>query len=1369
MLYQRAGAQAVHQPAFGTKSALKGAHLRTRTNSPPCRPPRLSQPCLRSSPTLPSLHGLHTTSPRGVFEAVSESRGRSRTCTPQGEGPFRGELAALEEKVMRNVQRVQEQTDRLLHLVMGPVESKVTTLEGRLPLLDYKISDVGDRVDTLRDDMERHIKRGGQDEEQRSSWEEAMKSEVQQQQEQGLASLRNEMIDLVTQEVAARVQEHLLRVHRTAPEYRMVAPASSYGQTMKLDAARAASHGCSRELDEAHAMVHQSLVEAGDALRCSLEDAACSLREQLEAAAEQSAQEAMRAAVDDISAELAEEVHRIGEELSAVKHEVEDITGWGQGRFRRPSLRSSAAARYASPSRLGPEFACAETPDSLSRRYARSPSAPRCWPRADVGEREVEEIARRVFGDLREEDAKRTDVVRKGDIEELKGGLEGLKTRVGQLEETALTRQVLDEAVEPIREEARRASARADAQGLDAEAAARKLGAAVEAGERLREEIQTLRGQAATKDELDELAAEFRAHQLQKKHEEDPQVAPAAQALPGGEITAATPEAEEAASKVKPEALMDVVVTQRFKSDSEDGGELHPGQSGFVSVVDKDGDILIFFENTEKAQWVFKANFGRLCFYHRRVWAAGQGGGTQSRDPDAMTLPELRDLVVQADLGLGECFSRAALVRRGHEAQETLRRAERMKGAAPLPLGRRLQYNSPTQKAWVACKVIAVDEETGTIRVDVKPGYWFSPREQALKFRPVPFAVGQEVKIRKRGSDNFVDTVVSAVRKEDDAIEVKADRGRFLSQREQVEAIREIEAHVVLRRGDTVSVVKAFSSDSQEPVELEAGQVGKVAEIDPDGDALIDFQAHKLAQWIIGSNFDRLRVINQGNAQDADGSSSSGSSNSGDEDAPRAKDPESSSSRNTYAASARGRGWSKGTSSKRRGSIVLVQEDLISDNYDPVPVKYNTLGIISDVDSEGDFLVDFKEGGRQWISGENQRKLVALPEVPEDPDEQESEDELRKGATVVVREDFVSDSMHPRKLRALDRGRVVEVDRQEDVLVDFEDAGMHWVKRAKQHKLAVIKGATAQRQRSPAGRSTPRDEPVPRWSRGEKAFFKSTTHNRWVECSVEDVRADGAITVDVKPGVWISAEDQGGRMRRAGRALFREGEVVQYNSVSFGKWVEGRIASVRQGDGAVMVDIKDGHWFSVEDQLTTLRYPPFAEGAHVEAVRDLHSDSHASVAIRRGTRGVIQQVDKEGDVLVAFEGCRKHEWVFRSKIDALRALSGGPGATVPPGTRTASPSRSPSRARVSFADDGGRAEGEPPAGLRVGARVRALHDFKSDSERPALIHSGERGEVVKVDAHGDALIQFEGRSGPERYQWVFRRSLGKLGVLHGGA
>lgn len=32
---------------------------------------------------------------------------------------------------MRNVQRVQEQTDRLLHLVMGPVESKVTTLEGR--------------------------------------------------------------------------------------------------------------------------------------------------------------------------------------------------------------------------------------------------------------------------------------------------------------------------------------------------------------------------------------------------------------------------------------------------------------------------------------------------------------------------------------------------------------------------------------------------------------------------------------------------------------------------------------------------------------------------------------------------------------------------------------------------------------------------------------------------------------------------------------------------------------------------------------------------------------------------------------------------------------------------------------------------------------------------------------------------------------------------------------------------------------------------------------------------------------------------------------------------------------------------------------
>jgi len=464
-----------------------------------------------------------------------------------------------------------------------------------------------------------------------------------------------------------------------------------------------------------------------------------------------------------------------------------------------------------------------------------------------------------------------------------------------------------------------------------------------------------------------------------------------------------------------------------------------------------------------------------------------------------------------------------------------------------------------------------------------------------------------------------------------------------------------------------------------------------VVEVDEDGDALVNFEAHDVSQWVIGSNFCHLEVLGR-------------------------RGPESDTDDNRQGATD-----AAGAAAKRRGSVILVGAEASQGSAQP--------------ESEAK------------VAGRNLEKLAAasgapvatdghgLPDIPEvstevDADSSDAEREhrrdakLRVGQVVLVREEFSSDSAEARKLCPLDKGTVQEVDAQGDALIRFEgEAGLQWVSRQKLDRLVALKSAPPQR--SPESE----DEAM---VRGTRLLFKSVTHNRWIECVVDEVRQDGAIQVDVKPNLWLHPDEQQVRIRRKGKPIFSRGDYVQYMSATFGTWVDGEVVDVREQDGAVSLDLKQGHWFSTEEQQTKIRYPPVSTGALVGVLRDIMSDSSEPVAVKRGTRGIVRQVDGDGDALIEFDGHVKNEWLFKSKLDDLRVM---------------------------------RRDGEDVGSeLKVGDTVQAARQFMTDSKHQVVVKEGERGRVVEIDTDGDLLIQFVGL---QAKQWVAKGHSDRLRVVKG--
>jgi len=61
------------------------------------------------------------------------------------------------------------------------------------------------------------------------------------------------------------------------------------------------------------------------------------------------------------------------------------------------------------------------------------------------------------------------------------------------------------------------------------------------------------------------------------------------------------------------------------------------------------------------------------------------------------------------------------------------------------------------------------------------------------------------------------------------------------------------------------------------------------------------------------------------------------------------------------------------------------------------------------------------------------------------------------------------------------------------------------------------------------------DSPVrggSRFQKGEEALYHSGSLGKWIPCSITDVRADGAVQINVKPGAWLKDGDAASTLRR---------------------------------------------------------------------------------------------------------------------------------------------------------------------------------------------------------------------------------------------
>eukprot|EP00929_Paragymnodinium_shiwhaense_P101748 TRINITY_DN64908_c0_g1_i1.p1 TRINITY_DN64908_c0_g1~~TRINITY_DN64908_c0_g1_i1.p1 ORF type:complete len:636 (-),score=97.77 TRINITY_DN64908_c0_g1_i1:70-1977(-) len=114
---------------------------------------------------------------------------------------------------------------------------------------------------------------------------------------------------------------------------------------------------------------------------------------------------------------------------------------------------------------------------------------------------------------------------------------------------------------------------------------------------------------------------------------------------------------------------------------------------------------------------------------------------------------------------------------------------------------------------------------------------------------------------------------------------------------------------------------------------------------------------------------------------------------------------------------------------------------------------------------------------------------------------------------------------------------------------------------------------------------------------GQEAEYLSTTQGHWIICEVTQVRADGAVEINVKKGAWIEPKDFLGKLRdhtRYGKgrgAGYEVGALVDYFSISHGVWVRCNVTRVRSQDGALQVSAKPGLWLTCAEQRSKVRPP----------------------------------------------------------------------------------------------------------------------------------------------------------------------------------
>lgn len=108
-------------------------------------------------------------------KATSENMSRRA----RDDNAVRRELEMLEEKMMRQVLRLQEQSERFMDIMMHPLEAKVAALEGRQPVIDCSIAELRGNLKGIQDSMEMQVRRSDQTETRMCKWRKTLEEELQ--------------------------------------------------------------------------------------------------------------------------------------------------------------------------------------------------------------------------------------------------------------------------------------------------------------------------------------------------------------------------------------------------------------------------------------------------------------------------------------------------------------------------------------------------------------------------------------------------------------------------------------------------------------------------------------------------------------------------------------------------------------------------------------------------------------------------------------------------------------------------------------------------------------------------------------------------------------------------------------------------------------------------------------------------------------------------------------------------------------------------------------------------------------------------------------------------------------------------------------
>lgn len=96
----------------------------------------------------------------------------------------RRDMELLEEKLMRQILRLQEQSERFMDIMMHPLEAKVAAMEGRQPVTDCSIAELRGNLRGLQESLEMQVRRAEQTETRLSKWRKSVEEDLQQKQEE---------------------------------------------------------------------------------------------------------------------------------------------------------------------------------------------------------------------------------------------------------------------------------------------------------------------------------------------------------------------------------------------------------------------------------------------------------------------------------------------------------------------------------------------------------------------------------------------------------------------------------------------------------------------------------------------------------------------------------------------------------------------------------------------------------------------------------------------------------------------------------------------------------------------------------------------------------------------------------------------------------------------------------------------------------------------------------------------------------------------------------------------------------------------------------------------------------------------------------